>query len=92
MSHRRNQYSDSTEKLIESLHKANKEKSIILNADYLDDEAVIFIEVGNSRDAMEAKYPFLPLTWLEFEFDSGVCCIHARDLVQQREAILALAS
>ena len=38
MSHRRNQYSDSTEKLIESLHKANKEKSIILNADYLDDE------------------------------------------------------
>ena len=61
-------------------------------ADYLDDEGVIFIEVGNSRDALENKYPFLPLTWLDFEFDSGVCCIHVRDLVQQREAILALAS
>jgi ribosomal protein L3 glutamine methyltransferase len=61
-------------------------------ADYLDDEGVIFLEVGNSRAALENKYPFLPLTWLDFEYGGGVCCIHARDLVQQCDAILACAN
>jgi ribosomal protein L3 glutamine methyltransferase len=61
--------------------------------DYLDDAGVLFIEVGNSEAALQKKYEFLPLTWIEFEYGGGgVCCIDARDLKRQRDAITALAS
>lgn len=61
--------------------------------DFLDDDGVIFIEVGNSATALQQKYEFLPLVWIEFEFGGGgVCCIDARDLKRQRDAITALAS
>ena len=61
--------------------------------EYLSDEGVIFLEVGNSQAAMEAQYDFLPMTWIDFEFGgSGVCCIQARDLKQQQAAITACAS
>ncbi len=59
-------------------------------ADYLDDEGMLFIEVGNSQAAMEEKYEFLPLTWIEFELGGGgVCCIRAQDLRRQQQAISA---
>jgi ribosomal protein L3 glutamine methyltransferase len=62
-------------------------------ADYLDEEGVIFIEVGNSQAAMEQKYGFLPMTWPEFELGgAGICCIQARDLRQQQSAITTIAS
>jgi ribosomal protein L3 glutamine methyltransferase len=61
--------------------------------DYLSADGALFIEVGNSQAAMEHKYDFLPMTWLDFEMGgAGVCCIHAVDLRQQRPAILAVAS
>jgi len=61
--------------------------------DYLADDGALFIEVGNSQAAMERRYDFLPMTWLDFELGgAGVCCIHAADLREQRSAILALAS
>ena len=56
--------------------------------DYLSDQGVLFIEVGNSQPAMMEKYAFLPMTWLEFEFGgSGVCCIQSQDLKQQYQNI-----
>lgn len=62
-------------------------------ADYLSEQGVIFIEVGNSQAAMEQKYDFLPMTWPEFELGgAGVCCIQARDLRQQQRAITAVTS
>lgn len=61
--------------------------------DYLSDDGALFIEVGNSQTAMEQKYAFLPMTWVDFEMGgAGVCCIYAADLRAQRSAILALAS
>jgi len=61
--------------------------------DYLSADGALFIEVGNSQAAMEQKYDFLPMTWLDFAMGgAGVCCIHAEDLRRQRSAILALAS
>jgi ribosomal protein L3 glutamine methyltransferase len=61
--------------------------------EYLSADGALFIEVGNSQAAMEQKYDFLPMTWLDFEMGgAGVCCIHAEDLRRQRSAILALAS
>ena len=61
--------------------------------EYLSDDGVLFIEVGNSQAALEQKYDFLPMTWVEFEYGGGgVCCIRAQDLKQQQAAITALAS
>jgi len=61
--------------------------------EYLSDAGVLFIEVGNSQTALEQKYDFLPLTWVDFEYGGGgVCCIQAQDLKQQQAAISALAS
>lgn len=61
--------------------------------DYLDSRGVLFLEVGNSQSALEKKYGFLPMTWIEFEFGgSGVCCIQAGDLQQQQGAISGIAS
>ena len=60
--------------------------------DYLSEHGVLFLEVGNSQAALEQKYAFLPMTWVDFEYGGGgVCCIHALDLIQQRDKINALA-
>ena len=61
--------------------------------DYLADDGVLFLEVGNSQAALQQKYEFLPMTWVELEYGGGgVCCIDARDLKRQHDAIVALAS
>jgi ribosomal protein L3 glutamine methyltransferase len=61
--------------------------------EFLSEHGVIFIELGNSQAALEARYEFLPMTWIEFEFGGdGVCAIQARDLRQQQSAITAIAS
>jgi ribosomal protein L3 glutamine methyltransferase len=61
--------------------------------EFLSEHGVIFIELGNSQAALESKYDFLPMTWIEFEFGgSGVCAIQAQDLKQQHTAITAIAS
>lgn len=36
-------------------------------ADYLSDQGVLIVEVGNTEEAMIEAYPELDLTWLEFE-------------------------
>ena len=61
--------------------------------EYLAEDGVLFLEVGNSQAAMQQKYEFLPLTWVELEYGGGgVCCIDARELKRQHDAITALAS
>ena len=61
--------------------------------EFLSDHGALFIEVGNTRPAMETKFDFLPMTWVELEFGGGgVCFIGAQDLKQQQPAIMAIAS
>ena len=60
--------------------------------DFLSEQGVLIIEVGNSQAALEQKYHFLPMTWIEFEYGGhGVCAIQAQDLKQQQTAITAVA-
>lgn len=48
---------------------------------YLSEQGVLVIEVGNSWPALAAAYPELPFQWQEFEHGGhGVCVLHARDL------------
>ena len=61
--------------------------------EFMSAHGVIFIELGNSQAALENKYDFLPMTWIEFECGGGgVCAIQAQDLQQQQSAITAIAS
>ncbi len=46
-------------------------------ADYLTPEGVLFVEVGNSHEALENAYPTTPFTWISFEH--GECEIFTLD-------------
>lgn len=37
------------------------------SGEHLNSNAVLIVEVGNSREAMESAFPDLPLVWLDFE-------------------------
>ncbi len=62
---------------------------ILLQAvNYLSEQGILIIEVGNSQAAMMEKFEFLPMTWIDFEFGGGgVCCIQYQDLNQHYEQV-----
>ncbi len=48
---------------------------------YLTDTGILIVEVGNSEEAVDQRFPSLPLVWLEFESGgSGVFLIEAKAL------------
>ena len=54
--------------------------------DYLNDNGVLIVEVGNSEEAVDQRFPTLPLVWLEFENGgSGVFLVEAAALMQWRK-------
>ncbi len=56
--------------------------------DYLTDDGLLVVEIGNSEVHMMEQYPQLPLIWLEFERGgNGVFAITAQDLLQYRDQI-----
>ncbi len=57
-------------------------------ADYLSEDGILIIEVGNSQAAMMQRYECLPMTWIDFEYGGGgVCCIRYQDLKDQSNQI-----
>lgn len=57
--------------------------------DYLNENGMLVVEVGNSQQAMMDKYPHLDLTWIEFEHGgSGVFCITAEQLQNYLDNVL----
>jgi ribosomal protein L3 glutamine methyltransferase len=50
-------------------------------ANYLTDDGLLVVEVGNSWVALEDAYPDVPFTWIDFEFGGhGVFVIRAEEL------------
>ncbi|CAM3512001.1 50S ribosomal protein L3 N(5)-glutamine methyltransferase [Parendozoicomonas haliclonae] len=55
--------------------------------DYLTDDGILVMEVGNSCFAMDEAFPDVPFTWIEFEQGGhGVCMITAAELDQYRDS------
>jgi len=56
--------------------------------DYLADDGLLVVEVGNSETHMMEQYPDLPVVWLEFEQGgNGVFAITAQELRAFRDCI-----
>lgn len=61
--------------------------------DHLQADGVLVCEVGNSRHALEALYPEVPFTWLEFERGGeGVFLLNASDLADYHSLFVAAAN
>lgn len=51
---------------------------------YLNENSVLIVEVGNSRKALEKAFPNTPFTWLEFERGGdGVFLLYREDLLKK---------
>lgn len=58
-------------------------------ANYLTDNGVLIVEVGNSGIALEQAYPTVPFTWIEFEHGGhGVFVFSRAELLEYSEAFV----
>lgn len=61
-------------------------------ADHLGPDGLLFVEVGNSDERLQAAYPSVPFTWLEFVHGGGGVFMLTRDeLARHRADFMAKA-
>ncbi|MEW5835258.1 MAG: 50S ribosomal protein L3 N(5)-glutamine methyltransferase [Pseudomonadota bacterium] len=61
-------------------------------ADYLTDDGLLIVEVGESERALAKLLPEVPFVWIEFKVGAmGVFALERRDLVEHAKSIRAVA-
>ena len=57
--------------------------------EHLTPEGVMIVEVGNSAEALQARFPTVPFTWLEFSYGGeGVFLLEAPQLVEYHDIFM----
>lgn len=57
--------------------------------DHLSPNGVMIVEVGNSAEALQARFPTVPFTWLEFTYGGeGVFLLEAPQLVEYHDIFM----
>jgi ribosomal protein L3 glutamine methyltransferase len=57
--------------------------------EYLTPDGVMIVEVGNSAEALQARFPSVPFTWLEFSYGGeGVFLLEASQLVEYHDVFM----
>jgi ribosomal protein L3 glutamine methyltransferase len=57
--------------------------------DHLTPNGVMIVEVGNSAEALQARFPTVPFTWLEFSYGGeGVFLLEAPQLVEYHDIFM----
>ena len=58
-------------------------------AEYLTPDGVMIVEVGNSAEALQARFSTVPFTWLEFSYGGeGVFLLEAAQLVEYHNVFM----
>ncbi|WP_025822134.1 50S ribosomal protein L3 N(5)-glutamine methyltransferase [Shewanella marina] len=66
-------------------------KRILANAaDYLTEDGVLVVEVGNSMVHLMAQYPDVPFTWVSFENGGDGVFVLTRDQLLENESLFAI--
>jgi ribosomal protein L3 glutamine methyltransferase len=61
-------------------------------ADYLSEDGLLIVEVGESEQALMALLPDVPFVWIEFKVGQmGVFALERRELIEHGDAIHAVA-
>ena len=57
--------------------------------DYLTNHGVMIVEVGNSAESLQARFPTVPFTWLEFSYGGdGVFLLEAAQLLEYHDTFM----
>jgi ribosomal protein L3 glutamine methyltransferase len=58
-------------------------------SEYLTDDGILYIEVGNSDELLQASYPTVPFLWQEFEYGGhGVFMLTKGQLLEHKQTFL----
>lgn len=57
--------------------------------EYLNPDGVMIVEVGNSAETLQTRFPTVPFTWLEFSYGGeGVFLLEAAQLVEYHDVFM----
>ena len=66
-------------------------KRILANAaDYLTENGVLVVEVGNSMVHLMEQFPDVPFTWVDFEFGGDGVFVLTRDQLVENESLFSV--
>jgi ribosomal protein L3 glutamine methyltransferase len=69
------------------------DKILVQAIDYLTPHGILIVEVGEAQSNLEAKYPSIPFTWLQFaRGGDGIFLLTREELMEHQKEIIANAT